>query len=45
MRTLYPSLLNAKFWLKTWTPAGRLASLSELDLADSTPETESAPAP
>lgn len=35
-RTFYFNLLDAKLWLKTRTPAGRLASLKTLELSDST---------
>jgi Sulfotransferase family len=37
MHTVYSSFLNAKLWLKIRTPMGRLASLSELELADPVP--------
>jgi hypothetical protein len=42
MRAVYPSFLSAKLWLKIQTPAGRLASLSELELMDPVPQTGSA---
>jgi len=35
MRAFYFSLLDAKLWLKTRTPAGRLANLEALELSDS----------
>jgi hypothetical protein len=35
MRAFYFNLLDAKLWLKTRTPAGRLANLEALELADS----------
>lgn len=34
MQRLYPRFLDAKLWLKTRTPVGRLANLSTLELAD-----------
>jgi sulfotransferase family protein len=34
-RAFYFNLLNAKLWLKTRTPAGRLANLETLELSDS----------
>ena len=34
MQYLYPKFLDAKLWLKTKTPVGRLANLSTLELAD-----------
>ena len=34
MRSVYPTFLSAKLWLKLNTPAGRLADLSTLELAD-----------
>lgn len=34
MQYLYPKFLDAKLWLKTNTPIGRLANLSTLELAD-----------
>jgi len=34
-RTFYFELLNAKLWLKTQTPAGRLTNLEALELSDS----------
>jgi LPS sulfotransferase NodH len=40
MRASYFNLLNAKLWLKTRTPAGRLASLEALELSDSVEPTE-----
>ena len=42
MRAVYPRYFNAKFWLKTETPAGKLASLSELEIDESFLETERA---
>jgi hypothetical protein len=39
MRAFYLRYLNAKLWLKTETPAGKLASLSELEMNDCGPET------
>ena len=41
MRLVYPNFLDAKLWLKISTPAGRFASLSELEL-DSVPGADSA---
>jgi len=41
MRLVYSSFLGAKLWLKSNTPAGRLSSLSELELQDSAAEEES----
>jgi hypothetical protein len=35
MRAFYINLLNTKLWLKTRTPAGRLANLEALTLSDS----------
>jgi LPS sulfotransferase NodH len=40
LRAFYFSLLNAKLWLKTRTPAGRLANLEALELSDSPEPTE-----
>jgi len=34
MRAIYPPLLDAKFWLKTRTRAGRWSNLSALELSD-----------
>jgi hypothetical protein len=34
MQYLYPKFLDAKLWLKTKTPVGRLANLSTLELDD-----------
>jgi hypothetical protein len=34
--------LNGKFWLKTETPAGKLASLSELEMGEPVPEAQPA---
>jgi hypothetical protein len=34
MRAFYSCLLNAKLWLKSRTPAGRLANLEALELSD-----------
>jgi len=34
LRAVYFNLLESKFWLKTGTPAGRLANLAELELAE-----------
>jgi hypothetical protein len=34
MRAFYFSLLNTKLWLKTQTPAGRLANLGALEISD-----------
>jgi hypothetical protein len=34
MRTLYPSFLGSKLWLKLHTPVGRLADMSALELAE-----------
>ena len=42
MRSFYPRYLNAKFWLKMETPAGRMASLSELEMDNSLPEVQPA---
>jgi Sulfotransferase family len=42
MRAFYPRYFSGKFWLKTETPAGRLASLSELEIDDSSPEVQAA---
>jgi hypothetical protein len=36
MQSVYPGFLNTKLWLKTSTPIGRLASLSELELVSPT---------
>jgi hypothetical protein len=38
MRVEYPAYLAVKQWLKLRTPAGRLASVSELELADAVPQ-------
>jgi hypothetical protein len=35
MRYIYPKFLDGKLWLKIDTPAGRLANLSSLELAES----------
>jgi len=40
MRAFYFSLLNSKLWLKTRTPAGRLANLKALELSDNIGPTE-----
>jgi hypothetical protein len=40
MRAFYFSLLNTKLWLKTQTPAGRLANLGALELSDNIESTE-----
>jgi hypothetical protein len=40
MRASYFKLLNAKFWLKTRTPVGRLANLGALELSDDIESTE-----
>jgi len=40
MLSFYFNLLDAKLWLKTRTPAGRLASLEALELTDSQAEVE-----
>jgi hypothetical protein len=40
MRAFYFNLLNAKLWLKTRTPAGRLANLEALELSDSIEPTD-----
>ena len=40
MRAFYFNLLTAKLWLKTRTPAGRLANLEALELSDSIEPTE-----
>jgi hypothetical protein len=40
MRAFYFSLLNTKLWLKTQTPAGRLANLGALEISDHTESTE-----
>lgn len=40
MRAFYFNLLDAKLWLKTRTPAGRLASLDALELSDSIEQAE-----
>ncbi len=40
MRASYFNLLNAKLWLKTRTPAGRLANLEALELSDNIEPTE-----
>jgi hypothetical protein len=42
MRAFYPRYLNAKFWLKTETSAGRLANLSELEMDEPLPEVQPA---
>jgi hypothetical protein len=42
MRLVYRNYLDAKLWLKTNTPAGKLVSLSELELLDSVPGAVSA---
>jgi len=42
MRLAYRNYLDAKLWLKINTPAGRFASLSELELLDSVPMADSA---
>jgi len=42
MRALYTSFLDAKLWLKIRTPVGRIANLSELELADPIAQTDSA---
>ena len=34
MQSLYPEFLDAKLWLKTKTPVGRLANLSALELVE-----------
>ncbi len=39
-RSFYFNLLNTKLWLKTRTPAGRLANLKALELSDSVEPTE-----
>jgi hypothetical protein len=39
-RSFYFNLLNTKFWLKTRTPAGRLANLNALEMSDSIEPTE-----
>lgn len=39
-RAFYFKLLNTKLWLKTRTPAGRLANLEALELSDSIEPTE-----
>ena len=41
MRAYYFNLLDTKLWLKTRTPAGKLASLEALELSDSIEPTES----
>jgi len=38
MRLTYRSYLRSKLWLKTKTPAGRLASLGELELTEAPPQ-------
>jgi hypothetical protein len=40
MRAFYFNLLDAKLWLKTRTPAGRLANLEALELSDSIEQAE-----
>ena len=40
MRAFYFNLLDTKLWLKTCTPAGRLAKLEALELTDSQAEVE-----
>ena len=40
MRAFYFSLLNTKLWLKTQTPAGRLANLGALEIFDHIESTE-----
>ena len=45
MRITYCNMLNTKLWLKTNTPVGRLASLSQLELSDSAPAQESTQVP
>jgi hypothetical protein len=40
MRAFYFSLLNSKLWLKTRTPAGRLANLEALELSENIEPTE-----
>ena len=40
MRGFYRSLLNTKLWLKTQTPAGRLANLGALEISDHIESTE-----
>jgi hypothetical protein len=40
VRASYFNLLNTKLWLKTRTPAGRLANLEALELSDSIEQTE-----
>ena len=40
MRAFYFSLLNTKLWLKTQTPAGRLANLGALEISDHIESTE-----
>ncbi len=40
MRSFYFNLLDAKLWLKTRTPAGRLANLEALELSDSIDQTD-----
>jgi LPS sulfotransferase NodH len=42
MRLVYRNYLDAKLWLKIKTPAGRFASLSELELLDSAATADSA---
>jgi len=42
MRGFYFNLLNAKLWLKTRTPAGRMAKLEALELSDSLDQSERA---
>jgi hypothetical protein len=40
MRAFYFGLLNTKLWLKTQTPAGRLANLGALEISDHIESTE-----
>ena len=40
MRAFYFGLLNSKLWLKTQTPAGRLANLEALEISDHIESTE-----
>lgn len=44
MRELYPAFLSTKLWLKLYTPAGRFADMSalELDVEETLPVAESA---
>lgn len=43
MRVAYETFLSGKLWLKLETPAGRLANMEALELADPVPSAEGAP--